>query len=465
MAARGKTNNRRTKSQREAVPHDDSTEQDSNLEDLEAMLNDESDSEASLEEVRTDSSESSDDEEDVKNDDPNTVEMLDVSAEKSNENDARDSVSFGMEGEEKCNLDLKNLLSMNSHQVSFDALYMKKRNKEDSNTTIATSGMLSANEDYLLKKASEGCSQLLIGLWSLETEKTDVGPMARLPRSETVLPRELPPPPPKTESRWEKFAKERGIGTKEKRSRKVWDEAAGEWAHRTGFNKASNPNDPLSWPIMEVKRNDDPFDDPWMKARDEKKDRVDKNSMNRMKNAEHAGEVERGTTRRVMKNKKQTRDEGRHGGNLDMKNFQSQPAGIPIDIAGKQRGKELTKAALLATQRSTASMGKFDKMREGEPERKKARAGLKKRKYESSTSKDGVKTEAKKSSKILENIIAGGGKEKDRAIRRGEHARGVTGHDYDFDDGLGASKYRKKKGRAGIGKMKKVTKKTAKLAK
>ena len=58
---------------------------------------------------------------------------------------------------------------------------------------------------------------------------------------------------------------------------------------------------------MEVKRNDDPFDDPWMKARDEKKDRVDKNSMNRMKNAERAGEVERGTTRRVMKNKKQAR--------------------------------------------------------------------------------------------------------------------------------------------------------------
>ena len=202
-----------------------------------------------------------------------------------------------------------------------------------------------------------------------------------------------------------------------------------------------------------------------MKARDEKKDRVDKNSMNRMKNAERAGEVERGTTRRVMKNKKQARDEGRLGGNLDMKNFQSQPAGIPIDMAGKQRGKELTKAALLATQRSTASMGKFDKMREGEPERKKARAGLKKRKYESATSKDGAKTEAKKSSKILENIIAGGGKEKDRAIRRGEYARGVTGHDYDFDDGLGASKYRKKKGRAGIGKMKKVTKKTAKLAK
>ncbi len=241
----------------------------------------------------------------------------------------------------------------------------------------------------------------------------------------------------------------------------MWDEATGEWAYRTGYQKASTPNDPLSWPIMEVKKNDDPFEDPWMRARDAKKDRVDKNTLSRLKNAERAGEVERGTTRRVMKAKKQEREQGRSGGNLDMKNFKM-PAGVPLDMAGKQRGKALTKAALLATQRSTASMGKFDQMREGEPERRKALTGLKKRKYDSATKSDGVKTEARKSIKILENVITSGGRAKEKAIRKGDLARGETGHDYDFDDGLGASRYRKKKGRAGIGKMKKVTKKMAK---
>ncbi len=269
---------------------------------------------------------------------------------------------------------------------------------------------------------------------------------------------EQPPPAQKAETRWEKFAKERGIAPKEKRSRKVWDEATGEWAYRTGYQKASSENDPMSWPIMEVKKNDDPFEDPWERARDAKKDRVNKNTQNKMRNAEKAGEVDRGTTRRIMKAKAKERADGRAGGKLDMKNFSNVPSGIPMDMADKQRGKEKTRLALLATQRSTASMGKFDQMRESEPERRKAMAGLKKRKYESATSKDGVKTEAKKSMKVLENVIAGGGKAKELAIRRGEHAKGETGHDYDYNDG-GYSGYKKKKGRAGIGKMKKVTKK------
>jgi len=216
---------------------------------------------------------------------------------------------------------------------------------------------------------------------------------------------------------------------------------------------------------MEVKKNDDPMMDPWEKARDAKKDRVQKNVANRMRNAEKAGEVDRGTTRRLMKAKDQERLKGREGGSLDTTTFVNVPAGIPLDMADKQRGKNLTKAALLATQRSTASMGKFDMMREGEPERRKAMSGLKKRKFESGTSKDAVKDEAKKSLKVLDNVMTGGGKAKERAIRRGDHARGETGHDYDFDDGLGPSTFRKKKGRAGIGKMKKVTKKTAKMAK
>merc|ERR1711874_636355 len=182
-----------------------------------------------------------------------------------------------------------------------------------------------------------------------------------------------------------------------------------------------------------------------------------------MKNAEMGGVLERGTARRVLKAKKEAREKGRAGGNMDLKNFTTSPAGIPMDLVeGKQRGKSLTKLALMATQTSTASMGKFDKMREGEPERRKSMSGLKKRKYESATSESVVKAESKKSLKVLENVIAGGGKAKERAIRRGQYAKGETGHDYDFDDGLGPSTYRKKKGRAGIGKMKKITKKMAK---
>jgi len=316
----------------------------------------------------------------------------------------------------------------------------------------------------LLKKASEGCSQLLKGLWQLETEKTDAGPLAVLPSYfVNKTPRELPPPQAKAETKWDKFAKERGISRKEKRSRKVWDEGTQTWAYLTGYQKSSDENNPESWPIMEVKGNEDPYDDPWERARDSKKDRVDKNVMSRMRNEERAGNLVKGTTSRTMKAKKASREGGREGGKQDV-NKLGAPAGIAVDMqSGTQRGKELTKAALIATQRSTASLGKFDQIRDGEPERRKAMMlGLKKRKFESGTDKNVIKSESKKNMKLLENVLEGGGKAKERAIRRGDLSTGETAYDYDYDDGLGASTYKKKKGRGGMGKLKKITKKRAK---
>ena len=108
-------------------------------------------------------------------------------------------------------------------------------------------------------------------------------------------------------------------------------------------------------------------------------------------------------------------------------------------------GKISTNAALEVVQRSTASMGKFDKMREGEPERKKVLSKTKKRKFESNTSKSFASSEGQKSMKILNAVMNGGGVEKEKAIRKGKYAKGETAYDYDYDDGLGASSFKKKK--------------------
>ena len=51
---------------------------------------------------------------------------------------------------------------------------------------------------------------------------------------------------------------------------------------------------------------------------------------------------------------------------------------------------------------------------------------------------------------------------KDKLRRKGQFAKGETAYDYDFDDGLGPSTFHKKKGRAGAGKMRKMTKKRVK---
>lgn len=233
---------------------------------------------------------------------------------------------------------------------------------------------------------------------------------------------------------------------------------------RHGFNKAND--DSKSWPIMEVGGNDDPFEDPWERMRDAKRSRVDKNMVNRMRNEEKAGNVAKGAANRTLKSIEKNRKAGKEGGGS-----KPVPVGVPVDLQARKgqadinsqkRGRENTQKALLATQRSTASLGKFDAMRQGEPERKKALAGLKKRRFESATDKKVVATEADRGMKVLNAVINGGGAAREKAKRKGALAKGETAYDYDFNDGLGASSFRKKKGRAGAGKMKKMTKKRVK---
>ena len=231
---------------------------------------------------------------------------------------------------------------------------------------------------------------------------------------------------------------------------------------------------------MEVKDNEDPYADPWERLRDSKRAKKEKNLENRLRNEERAGVVPKGTANRVLKSREKTRAAGKLGGNMDRDN--PTPVGIPVDLkqdrktgtsasegstGAKLRGKTSTLAALAATQRSTASLGKFDAMREGEPERKKALNKLKKRKLQTATDRKVMATEGERSMKILKSVVDGSGSgatamAKERARRKGHLAKGETAYDYDFEDGLGASSFQKKKGRAGSGKMRKMTKKRAK---
>jgi regulator of ribosome biosynthesis len=253
----------------------------------------------------------------------------------------------------------------------------------------------------------------------------------------------------------------------------VWDEATGTWLFRHGYQKANDKS--KEWPIMEVNDNDNPYEDPWERLRDEKNERVGKNREQRMKNEERAGNLAKGSTNRLLKNAEHRRNAGKAGGLIDRNDVP--PSGLPVDIsrgglkkqreaaAGSvlKRGKESTVKALLATQRSTASLGKFDKMREGEPERKKSdKKALTKRKSPSgSTDPTFLSNEKERALKVLKTVNDGGiQKEKDR--KKGRLATGESAYDYDYDDGLGPTSFRKKKGRAGAGKMKKMTKKRVK---
>lgn len=59
------------------------------------------------------------------------------------------------------------------------------------------------------------------------------GPIAQLPDPITLLPREKPLPKPKPLTKWERYAKAKGI-SHVKKDKKVWDEEKQEWVNRWG---------------------------------------------------------------------------------------------------------------------------------------------------------------------------------------------------------------------------------------
>ena len=125
-------------------------------------------------------------------------------------------------------------------------------------------------------------------------ERTDAGPAAILPTETTRLPREKPMPEPKPETKWEKFAKDKGI-LKKKRERMIFDDDAQQWAPRFGYKRAKRSGgEDEAMPVMEVKSGTDPFADPWSLARENKKQRVEKNKMQQQKNIEKSAAKKNG---------------------------------------------------------------------------------------------------------------------------------------------------------------------------
>lgn len=96
------------------------------------------------------------------------------------------------------------------------------------------------------------------------TSSAQNGVLLTLPPPATVLPRHKPLPTPKPPTKWELFARKKGIGKysnkpgaaladKERRKRLVYDEEKGEWVPRWGY-KGKNKSDD-EW-LVEVKEKD-----------------------------------------------------------------------------------------------------------------------------------------------------------------------------------------------------------------
>lgn len=80
-----------------------------------------------------------------------------------------------------------------------------------------------SNRDEYLKDLARDNTQLLLNkIWELPIERVEEAIVAKLPAPTFVLPREKPLPKPKPLTKWQKYAREKGI-TKTKKSKLNWD--------------------------------------------------------------------------------------------------------------------------------------------------------------------------------------------------------------------------------------------------
>ncbi|OMH83749.1 Regulator of ribosome biosynthesis [Zancudomyces culisetae] len=220
-------------------------------------------------------------------------------------------------------------------------------------------------EEYL-KEISRDVTQLLVNkLFDLPIKKGDnedggvaEGPMAVLPKpllrlnkksksmsalefgsssldDLVVLPREKPVPKVKPLTRWEKFAKLKGI-QKKKRTKLVYDEDTDKMVPSWGY-KGVNKKLEEQWliPVPDHQSND--FD-VRKHLTDNRKERVSKNQRREKRNLEERAATEDGSKSKIVKLSNHT-----------------------------QRKSQIQKVLTLTKNSSTASMGKFDKVHEGEP--------------------------------------------------------------------------------------------------
>ncbi|GFP90783.1 ribosome biogenesis regulatory protein homolog [Phtheirospermum japonicum] len=144
----------------------------------------------------------------------------------------------------------------------------------------ATGGQRDATEEIVKETIEQGTKlvqAIADTLFSLPSTEDPEGPIVKLPAPTTKIPREKPFPKPRPPTKWEEFAKKRGIQKRHK-EKAVFDEQTGTWKRRYGYDRVNDDND---IPIIEAKASDEPGTDPFAERRKEKKSKVDKQEKNR----------------------------------------------------------------------------------------------------------------------------------------------------------------------------------------
>lgn len=147
----------------------------------------------------------------------------------------------------------------------------------------------SAREEYFKNLARDDVQVVLNKLYSLEdTEIVEGEKVLKMPEPTNVLPRAKPIPKPKEPTKWERFARAKGIKSKSSKTRenKVWDDTTRKWVPRFGYNKVKN-DEQKDW-LIEIPDQADPNVDYFAKKKEDKKERVAKNKFQQLRNVARA---------------------------------------------------------------------------------------------------------------------------------------------------------------------------------
>ncbi|XP_037933882.1 ribosome biogenesis regulatory protein homolog [Teleopsis dalmanni] len=143
-------------------------------------------------------------------------------------------------------------------------------------------------ENYLTALTRDNTQLIINAIWELQTERVDECIVAKLPAPTTVLPRLRKVPGPKPLTKWEKFAKEKGIKKKTK-DKKTYDQVLDKWVPAYGYKRAEAEKE-RDW-VLEVPKNVDPNEDMFQKKIDLRSEKVAKNEIQRMRNIVRARKV------------------------------------------------------------------------------------------------------------------------------------------------------------------------------
>jgi len=156
------------------------------------------------------------------------------------------------------------------------------------NNDLDESLLRRTKDQYLLSLTRDNVQLLVNKIWELPTERVEEALVAKLPPGAQTLPRAKPVPKPRPLTKWEQFAKEKGID-KKKKSKLTWDEELNKWIPRYGYKRTAAERE-KDW-VIEVPDNADPYEDQFAKKSEVKAEKVAKNELQRLRNIAKAKNV------------------------------------------------------------------------------------------------------------------------------------------------------------------------------